>query len=919
MSTTTLDRKTTTWLRRISAVVAFTMLGRLIGFLYPVLVLRQLSNSSAGLAFFFINSAYFVVQPVSGGPAMAMVRPLAAASSESERGQWLRAAVAITVPAVVLTTIIGVAVCLSSGAPVLPMLLMVAGLSADAMYFQILTARYRYVVAAIYRLIANVAQLAALVFVLALGFRSVTLVVGIFALSYFVGFAAAEWQQRTLIALIRRAVSATRAQRRSLMKAALPTLVTGLAYSGIVGLDTFLVRIANRDLVAGYGAAKTLAAPFLLVSLAVMTIVQPEAARADLHSALALRRRILRLGACGGAVAIAACWLFSGVAVRVVYGIRYPEAAMTLRWLGTGTTLLGLYTLLQMWCWGRGRYMTPLMSLGTGAIAAVGCNLLLVPHLGTRGAGIAVCLGSAVATALLVLLSRPTMQFSLLQGARRIRTSNAHSFSLWRVARIFSHTDFRIGLVLLGAMPLAMGAGYVIAHIGLMPTWELLAICLLAPSIILAWRTSFIHPLALFPTLYLAYFLVGSQNWVERAGYTNFRTFVNTNSVLRLPVLGLVAYMCGSLIVSYKTVALRTRAASSVPKATTTARRTYGRLKRAGMLLGVVGLAGAAAAVAHHGLVVSNPEARAGGLGKIGVFAYALIPSGVLLAVAANKRGARAGLLVGVSLLLLATVGFRTTVVILVLSYLVFTSMEGHLRPRSVVIGLLALVLLAFAVNAYRLDRNGNASAYGTAIVPTHILAQVPALTSLYYEIPHEGVAVLNSLVSLVPADHAFMNGRLQLATFETAIPHSGKRIDSRGLVTQLVYGTSIVSTSLTPTILGGPYVDFGLVGVIVEMGLLGAFLAYLYQRARHSESPIPSLAYAYFVAVAIVGIHGGLLDVQFEIILPALTATALWLSYTFSNRRVNVAREAQPPLRQQSDLRAPVPSSRMTGFGRMK
>ncbi len=394
------------WVRRISAVVAITMLGRLIGFLYPVLVLRQLDNSSAGLAFFFINSAYFVVQPVSGGPAMAMVRPIAASSNDDERAQWLRAAATITTPAIALALVVGVTVCVTSSAPVGPMLLMVVGLSADTMYFQTLTARYHYVAAATYRLISNIAQLAILVLVLALGFRSVPLIVGIFASSYAVGFAAVEWHQRTLTELLRRAVSATRAQRRTLAKTAAPTLLTGLAYSGIVGLDTYLVRLANPDLVAGYGAAKTLAAPFLLISLAVMTIIQPETARADLTSAMALRRRILRFGACGGAIAIVICWTLSGPAVHLVYGTRYPEAAMTLSWLGTGTTLLGLYTLLQMWCWGRGRYIAPLISLGVGAMAAIGCNILLVPNFGARGAGIAICLGTAVATALLVGLSR---------------------------------------------------------------------------------------------------------------------------------------------------------------------------------------------------------------------------------------------------------------------------------------------------------------------------------------------------------------------------------------------------------------------------------------------------------------------------------------------------------------------------------
>lgn len=409
----------TAWARRIGLVLVITLLGRLIGFLYPVLLLRQLDNAAAGLAFFFINSAYFVVQPVSGGAAMAMVSPIAAASSDDERAQWLRAAASAFVPGIALASVVAIVVCVTSSAPILPMLAMVLGLTADTMYFQLLTARQRYVAAASYRLIANVAQLAALVAVLVLGFRSVTLAVVIFASSYLVGFVAVEPAQRVLIGLARRAVSATRAQRRRLIATAIPTAITGLAYSGIIGLDTYLVRLADHDLVAPYGAAKTLAAPFLLVSLALAMIVQPETARADRMQAAGLRRRIIRLGAAGSTIAIAACWIFSGFAVHLVYGARYPAAVTTLAWLGTGTTLLGLHTLLQMWCWGRGQYVTPLITLGTGAATAVAANLALVPTLGAPGGGAAMCLGATVSTALILHLSG--------------RTAAPRSRPLWRV------------------------------------------------------------------------------------------------------------------------------------------------------------------------------------------------------------------------------------------------------------------------------------------------------------------------------------------------------------------------------------------------------------------------------------------------------------------------------------------------------
>ncbi len=669
--------------------------------------------------------------------------------------------------------------------------------------------------------------------------------------------------------------------------------MTGMAYSGIVGLDTYLVRLQRPSLVAEYGAAKTLASPLLLVSLAVMTIVQPETARASTERAHVLRRHMLLYGAGIGAIAVLACWTLSGIVVRIVYGTHYPEAAITLSWLGTGVTFLGLHTLLQVWCWGRDRYTPPLISLSIGAIIAIASNLLLVPDLGARGAGMAICLGTAVATAVLVGLSRavsPHLSISdqlanvthdqspYLDAPRLSPLNKIISAQLPRRPRIESAQL----IPLTASILTAIGLGYAIAQIGQISEWELLAVCLFIPPVAFLWRTSLTHPLVLFPLLYLGYFIVGSQNWVERSGHTSFRTFIDTNQFLRLPVVGLAAYMFGAFIVNYQSF-LRSKVHSPAKaKSLITGIDLHNLLRHAGILLGLVGLVGAAAAVARHGVLVTNPEARSGGLGHVGVFAYALIPAAVLLAATAERRAYSIGLIAGTAVLLLTTVGFRVTVVILVLSYLVFLSMQGLMRLRGVLIGIGLILLLAFAVSTYRLDRSGEASVYGSEIVPTHVLAQVPSLTALYYQIPREGVAVLNSLVTLVPDDHPYMRGRLQAATYETAIPHSGKRIDSRGLVTQLVYGTSTVPTTLTPSILGGPYVDFGLIGVIVEMGLIGMSLTYLYQRSRRSGAIVSTLAYSYFLAVTIAGIHTGLLDIQLEFIVPLFTAIALWLSYVF-------------------------------------
>ncbi len=392
------------WARKIGVVVGLTLLGRLLGFLFPVLIFRSVPAAAAGLVYFFVNSAYFVVQPVSGGPAMAAVRAIAAAKTESEEAEWLRAALFALLPAVGLAAVIAAVVAATASAPVVPMLVMVVGLSVDAMYFQILTARRHYQAAATYRLLANAAQLVVLSATLALGIHSVTILVSEFAMSSVLGCAVVETRMRT-IEVLRRPARSTRTQRLHLLRVSVPSIVAGVAYSCLTGLDTYLVRLgASRD-VAVYGAAKSMAAPALLVAVAVASIAQPEAARADSSEAAALRARIIRIG--GGAIVAAAVvsWSCAGIAATIVFGHRYPNAPDTLRWLGIGTAALGVYSLLQVWCFGRGRYREPMVALGAGAVVAVTLNLELVPRIGAEGAGIAYCSGACLAVSILAITS----------------------------------------------------------------------------------------------------------------------------------------------------------------------------------------------------------------------------------------------------------------------------------------------------------------------------------------------------------------------------------------------------------------------------------------------------------------------------------------------------------------------------------
>ena len=80
-----------------------------------------------------------------------------------------------------------------------------------------------------------------------------------------------------------------------------------------------------------------------------------------------------------------------------------------------------------------------------------------------------------------------------------------------------------------------------------------------------------------------------------------------------------------------------------------------------------------------------------------------------------------------------------------------------------------------------------------------------------------------------------------------------------------LIRGTSLAS-STTPSILGEPYLDFGILGITISMFLLGVVLTFLYLSLIHSSKDsfcgkINAVSYSYSLSVLILSIHSGLLD----------------------------------------------------------
>jgi hypothetical protein len=407
-----------------------------------------------------------------------------------------------------------------------------------------------------------------------------------------------------------------------------------------------------------------------------------------------------------------------------------------------------------------------------------------------------------------------------------------------------------------------------------LPGWELTTLVALVAGLLCVKRVGFAHPLAWFTILFTLYFLIGAQNWIEVVGTTTFRAHVNTNDVLRVPLLGLGAFAIGVTATAGTARPRRESAHSGYEPLTL-------RTRVAGYVLLVTGFIGVIVTAAKYGILLLHANERAHIPGAAALASLCLIPAGLILASSARKRTTEL-VWIGACAAALSLLAYRTPVLLLVGSFVIFKVSVSAMRQRTLLLVGVGLAALSLTIYNYR-NAQSSRRIYGNQVIGVRALEYAPILTPLYYGFMREGTAVLSRITVRVPAQVPYYRGAVQLQALETLIPFGGgqtvtgrRRPDARDLVAELVYGEGEAATSITPTIVGGPYMDFGLLGVIVELALIGAGCGWMYLRARRPESrTIDTLIYAYVATLVALSIHSGLLDGVLGVALPVATAVA--------------------------------------------
>ncbi len=386
-------------------MVIGTMFARAIGFMFPVFLTHWQSHNAFGVTYFFIGAGFLVAEFSTSTFSVAMITFAAREGDQREAGRWFAAAAVGSLPAILVAAAFGELISYLANAPPGLMSLVVIGLSVDGFYFSALSALEEYRLTIIYRSIANVGQIAMLMVAVAAGFTSLGLVLAIYSLVYLLPIGIIEtyrpgWCGPAGMAwVVPRSYSHTR------------RLCGSLSCRWSVLWRHFRRRhlpgplLARHDS-ATYSAARALAVPLIIAPTAIGTVVQPRTAGTTIGGQWSMFRRIFGLGIAIAVIGTVAYGALAGPLVSLFYGTGYSGGGQRPRFVAGALALLGVHTLLQYWCLGAGLPHLPAISLGCGAVVAVGLAFVLVPALGGSGAALSIGVGMTLAAIMLYVLIR---------------------------------------------------------------------------------------------------------------------------------------------------------------------------------------------------------------------------------------------------------------------------------------------------------------------------------------------------------------------------------------------------------------------------------------------------------------------------------------------------------------------------------
>jgi O-antigen/teichoic acid export membrane protein len=371
-------------------------LARAVGFLFSVATARLLAPEEFGLLAYGLtiaNLASILIANAPGGLAAFLARYHGDRRTQELHYSNFLAVITLLI-AISVVLMIPVAAVARLGPPMLAAIVAnLIGFAVLQTYREAARGLERFAAMTIFYLLANIAQLIAVLIVAAFGLRSAAIFLTIYGLSSLVGLAIVQPIAPLAIKFVRRTVDPERMM--AIARFIQPLILQTIFFAIWFGADLVVVKWLMPAVDAGnYAAAKALANAVYLGSNAISGVIVSRVARMPGISLPAFLLRVMALGAVATAPLLSIFIAFGNPLSTLVYGARYTAVGPPLAILSVGMAFYGLYLLLSGSWRALGRPAIDAWATGAGTIVTVALALLLVPRLGLVGAASAFTIGA---------------------------------------------------------------------------------------------------------------------------------------------------------------------------------------------------------------------------------------------------------------------------------------------------------------------------------------------------------------------------------------------------------------------------------------------------------------------------------------------------------------------------------------------
>ncbi|MEW6741400.1 MAG: hypothetical protein AB1486_01470 [Planctomycetota bacterium] len=425
------------------------------------------------------------------------------------------------------------------------------------------------------------------------------------------------------------------------------------------------------------------------------------------------------------------------------------------------------------------------------------------------------------------------------------------------------------------AIVLAMGlAATVTLALGGREEWLLtcvIGVATLGTLPALLTQVRWLDPLAphvALPVVVFAYYGLGSLNVTTYRGFVEGRIFA-------VVLLGLGAFALGCLAARLACLVIgaavgETRVAEC--------RWESGRVFPVALLLMAVGAAAVVAACARYGVPLLDIRQRFEVSAYFNYFAE-LTWIGALLLFLHNldarclSRAVMGAIVLGVAILV-AVLGYRTPVAVFGAAATVCLFYKRRPSYRTLAFAALALVAVMSLFWWVRLNvlREGGRRSTIEMLASRYQAPEWLRPFFTLYMTCREGTALFSHIVERAP-EEGLLDGKLLAADLLTILP--GEQESGGYLVVELMGGTGLAG--LTPSILGGLYLDFGRRGVAVGMALFGLVTSLVYRIYRTRPTNGRLAVHAVFLSCALHYVHRGVFAPAYLFDL-AVVVLAVWV-----------------------------------------